>query len=369
MHSRHVWAGLALFHACLACLALSAAAEPKLALKPVKVPRGNSLVCKDVAYGSRLPGKGAAHPDVAQTYDLYLPAQIGKIPKTAPFFLYVHGGAWIGGTKNSSMPLFAEMAKSGFVVASMNYALCNYERGGEHSFADMLRDIDAMVSHIPQVAEAAGIKVSRFAIGGSSAGGHLSLLYAYDGANPSVLGLGLRHAVPVACVFSDCGPSDISSPECAAAGMCQNKIDFLTWAANMGVLCGIGRRYGDLSKLAKEAARYSPVNLVSANCPPTICLYGNTGAIPTSKKFAYVAGKDRPLSDFWKMVGSDAVPPKSVGTDGIVAVQNYASLTNRLAAAKVPYAARIEQAPHCQILYRKPNTLPWLVENIRKYLE
>ena len=356
--------------ACLACFALSAAAEQQLTLKPVKMPQGgNSFVCKDIAYGPRQPGKGAAHPDVAQTYDLYLPAKIGKIPEDAPFFLYVHGGAWISGNKNWPMPLFAEMAKNGFVVASMNYALCNCDYGGVHGFADMLRDIDAMVSHLPQIAEAAGIKISKFAIGGSSAGGHLSLLYAYDGANPSVLRLDLKHAVPVACVFSDCGPSDISSPEFGVAGMDANKGAFPTWAANFGVLSGLGYNYGDFTKLVKEIARYSPVNLVSENCPPTICLYGSTGAVPTTKKFTYVAGKKRPYSDLWKMMDSGVAPPKSVGTDGIVAVQNYESLTNRLAAAKVPYAARIEQAPHCQILSRKPKTIPWLFENIRKYLK
>ena len=356
--------------ACFACFVLPAAAEPQLTLNPVKMPQGGgSLVCKNVAYGPRQPGNGAAHPDVAQTYDLYLPAEIGKIPENAPFFLYIHGGAWIGGNKNWPMPLFVEMAKNGFVVASMNYALCNNDRGGDHAFADMLRDIDAMVSHIPQVAAAAGIKISKFAIGGSSAGGHLSLLYAYDGANPSVLDLGLKHAVPIACVFSDCGPSDISSPEFGVAGMNANKGDFPTWAANFGVLSGLGRKYGDFSKLVKEIARYSPVNLVSTNCPPTICVYGNTGVVLTSKKFTYAAGKKRPYSDLWKMMDSGVPPPKSVGTDGIVAVQNYDALTNRLAAANVPYAARIEQAPHCQILYRNLATVPWLFENIRKYLK
>jgi len=355
--------------ACLVCLALPAVAEPRLTLKPEKLPRrGNAVVCKNVAYGPRQMGKGAAHPDVAQTCDLYLPAEIGKIPGNAPFFLYVHGGAWVGGNKGQPAQFFSEMAKDGFVVASMNYALCNPGRGGLHGFADMLRDIDAMVSNLPLIAEATGVKIPKFAIGGSSAGGHLSLLYAYDGANPSALGLGLKHAVPVACVFSDCGPSDISSPEFAVAGMDPNKGDFPTWTANFGVLSGLGRNYGDFSKLVGEVARYSPVNLVSASCPPTICLYGCTGAVPTSKTFTYAAGKNRPYSDIWKLMGSAAAAPKSVGTDGIVAVQNYESLTNRLAAAKVPHVARIEKAPHCQVFYRKPTTVPWFLENLRKYL-
>ena len=355
--------------ACFACLALSAADEPRLSLKPEKLPNGgNVVVCKNVAYGPRQIGKGATHPNVAQTYDLYLPAEIGNIPENAPFFLYVHGGAWVGGHKGWGTAFLSAMAKSGFVVASMNYVLCDSGRGDEHGFADMLRDIDAMVAHLPRIAEAAGIKIRKLAIGGSSAGGHLSLLYAYDGASPSVLGLGLGHAVPVACVFSDCGPTDVSSPEFAVAGIDPYNGDLRTWTANFGVLCGLGRGCGDLQKIVREAARYSPVNLVSADCPPTICLYGSSGAVLTSKKFVCADGMKRPYSDLWKMMGSEEEPRRFVRTDGIVAVQNYESLTNRLAAAKVPYAARIEQAPHCQVIGRKPKTVPWLFENIGKFL-
>ena len=80
-------------------------------------------------------------------------------------------------------------------------------------------------------------------------------------------------------------------------------------------------------------------------------------------------GERRPFTELWKMVGSVVPPPDAVGSDGIVAVQNYEALTNRLAAAGVPYAARIEKAGHCQILARKPKTRPWLFENMRKYLE
>ena len=355
----------------VALCAANALAEPQLRLNPEKMRKEyKAFVCRNVAYGPRQMGKGAAHPDVAQTYDLYLPAEIGKISENAPFFLYVHGGAWTGGNKDWPIPVFAELAKNGFVVASMNYALCNEGRGGGHSFADMMRDIDAMVSHLPKIAEATGIKIPRFAIGGSSAGGHLSLLYGFDGANPSALGLALKHEVPVACIFSDCGPSDFSCPEFGVAGMDPMKGDFPLWAGNFGVLCGIGRNYGNLPTLFKEAARYSPVNLVTTSCPPTICLYGISGTVPTSKKFKFSAdGKTRPYSDLWRIMGSKAAPAEFVATDGIVAVQNYEALTNRLAAAKVPYVARIEQAPHCQILFRKPKTRSWLFENLMKFLK
>jgi len=368
MKSKFLGAAVA---ACCVALAFAAEQTAPLRLEPKRASWFSRVhVCKDLAYGPRQLGAGAAHADVAQTYDLYLPAPLGKIPAAAPFFLHIHGGAWKHGNKNGPAPFFEGLAKEGFVVASMNYALCNRDRGGEHAFADMLADVDAMVSHLPQLAAALGIDIPRVAVGGSSAGGHLALLYAYDGANPSALGLRLAHAVPVACVFSDCGPTDISSPEFGVAGMGATKNEFAAWNGTFGALSGAGRDYGTFTNLVAHLARYSPVNLVCAKSPPTICLYGEIGAVPTSGTFAPVPGGERrPYAELWKMVGSSAAPPAAVGTDGIVATQNYAALTNRLAASGVPYAARLEKAGHCQILYRKPRTRPWLFGNLKRYLE
>ena len=339
-------------------------------LSPTKIPNcAKAHVCRDIPYGERQVGKGAAHADVAQTYDLYLPGNIGEIEKSAPFFLYVHGGSWSRGSKAGHAKLFVEMAEQGFVVASMNYALFNLKRGGVHTFADMLADIDAMVSHLPRLAQAAGISIPRIAIGGGSAGGHLSLLYAYDGANPSVLGLGLRHAVPVACVFSDCGPSDLASPEFMVAGLEWKKGSVANW---YGLLCVLaGGRYGqdDFRTTVERLRKHSPVTLVNGKCPPTICLYGTYGEVKTSGTFKRGKdGKAKPYAAIWKLFGSKETPPESVGMDGIVATQNYTALTNGLAKAGVQFAARLEPYRHCRILSQKPDTRPWLYENIRKFL-
>ena len=55
--------------------------------------------------------------------------------------------------------------------------------------------------------------------------------------------------------------------------------------------------------------------------------------------------------------------------DGIVATQNYVTLTNGLTKTGVPFAARLEPYRHCSILANKPETRPWLYENLRKYLK
>ena len=218
------------------CVFAGDAPVPQLRLAAEKIPGcSKAHVCKDLQYGERQVGKGTKDANSAQTYDLYLPGNVGEIDRTSPFFLFVHGGAWRAGNKEGRrVKLFAEMAEQGFVVASMNYALCRAKNGGVHTFDEMLADIDAMVSHLPSLAKVIGISIPRIAIGGSSAGGHLSLLYAYDGANPSVLGLGLKHSVPVACVFSDCGPSDLASPEFIVAGLDWQKGSFKKWC---GLLC------------------------------------------------------------------------------------------------------------------------------------
>ena len=348
------------------------ASLPPIRLNVAKIPGcSKAYVCNDLQYGGRQLGKGTKDANSAQTYDLYLPGNVGEIDRDAPFFLFVHGGAWKRGSKAGRyVKLFAEMAEQGFAVASMNYVLCNPKNGEIHTFAEMLADIDAMVSHLPRVAKAVGISVPRIAIGGNSAGGHLSLLYAYDGANPSVLGLSLKHSIPVACVFSDCGPSDIASPEFMVAGLDWQKGSFKNW---YGLLCALaGGRYGkeDIRVTGERLTKYSPISLLNGKCPPTICLYGDTGSVKTSGTFKRTKnGPAETYAEFWKLVGSKEAPPESVRMDGIVATQNYITLTNGLSRAGVPFDARLEPYSHCRILQRNPETRPWLYGNLRKYLK
>lgn len=338
-------------------------------LKPMRVPMApNLLVCLNVSYGPRQVGAGAAHADVAQLYDLVLPAEIGKIPKDAPVFVCIHGGAWAEGNKTWGLPMLADMAGKGFVGITMNYTM-NSPKFGQHTFAEMLADIDALVSHLPKLGKAIGVDIKRFVLGGSSAGGHLSLLYAYDAANPSVMGLGLAHKVPVACVFSDCGPTDLVSPEFTMSGMNATKMPFKDSCALFSVLSSGKSEFGDVAELSKRAAKFSPVSLVKEGCPPTVCLYGESAKLPTSGKFlSSRGGKEQPYSDLWKLTGSKASVPAAIGTDGIVPTQNFTALTNALKKCGVPCDARIEKALHTQVFMQVPDTRTWAYECLKKHL-
>lgn len=336
------------------------------ALQPQSVK--GTWVCRDQAYGPRQLGAGAAHADVAQTYDLYLPAPVGKIKADAPFFLFVHGGAWSAGSKRDAAMLHAEMASKGFVVVSMNYQLSAPNKGGFCSFARMLQDIDLMVAHLPSLCVALKLKApGKIAIGGMSAGGHLALLYAYDGANPKVLNLGLKHALPIGCVFSDGGPADLSSPEFAVAGLDCMKGNLEHWLMQFNALAGAKMpKLGLKESLALQRA-YSPVSLIDAKAPPTICLYGETHRVPTARTFAADAtGRKESFATLWQQLGKPA--PETVGTDGIVSSQSFTALTNGLARSRVPYAARLTKFPHCSSLVRDPKLRPWLYQKLKEFL-
>ena len=167
------------------------------------------------------------------------------------------------------------------------------------------------------------------------------------------------------------GLSPINPEFMVAAQDCKMRkggfVDCYKW---LSVLAG--GQYGkeDIRVTVERLAKHSPITLVNGKCPPTICLYGEINSIKTTGTFKRTKdGQPKTYTALWKNTGSKETPPESVGTDGIVTSQNYVTLTNGLAAAGVPFAARLEPYPHCRILSRKPETRPWLYANLKKYLK
>ena len=287
-----------------------------------------------LAYGPRTEGRDA------QTYDLYLPSGADGAGGGAPFFLFLHGGAWCGGDKGNGAALLREMSENGFACASMDYALSRVDGGGAN-FDAMLRDIDDMVSHLAGEFRRMGASTSKaIAIGGMSAGGHLAMLYAYDETNPSVLGLNLRHELRIGCVFSDCGPSDLASREFEIAGSAGFKCPEQKRARWMDELVGGECGSSNSKSLRERLWKYSPVHLVNMSTPPTVAVYCRTH----------------------KVAGSD------VWTDGIVAEQNFHALTNRLAMCGVETSAFLKRRPHCAALAEDRKLRTAVFAAIRKHL-
>ena len=304
---------------------------------------------RDFAYGPRkdIPGEEGegctsgltGRDDCGRLYNSHRSGQFFDVMvdargvrPDAPIYLNIHGGAWCCACdKNGeNMWFLRRLAQKGFVVVNMNYQLQTdvldekreLVRREHATFSDMLADIDAIVTHLKRdFLPRFGVKAARFAIGGTSAGAHLSLLYAYDQGNPSHLGLALRHDLKVAFAVDVVGPTNLASEDMMDLFVRANRpLGFLFspqmthrfshlfgWLTaddlNARMTCG------DVEGVKAVLSRYSPAKMVTADCVPTILAYCRLS--------------------------------KDADTDGCVPVSAYRDLKEALERAGVPLAAEL----------------------------
>lgn len=94
--------------------------------------------------------------------DLYQP----KAATFPPLIVWVHGGAWRAGSKNS-MPL-GELVQRGYAIASVDYRLSPVAK-----FPAQVHDCKAAIRFLRAKAKQYNVDASQIGIAGSSAGGHL----------------------------------------------------------------------------------------------------------------------------------------------------------------------------------------------------
>ena len=196
-------------------------------------------------------GEGATN-----RYDLYLHKSINPKVET-PLLLFVHGGSWMGGKRDDMAYACKYYGKKGCITATMDYSLIS-DNHPEITIKTMLDEITACTAALKKQLESEGYHVSGMAIGGTSAGGHLSLLYAYSRASES--------AIPLAFVFEKVGPVAFSK-----------EVWGTNYAAAMLSL-GTGKKFTtkqlDTPEAVKAANSLSPLHFISSKSVPTIFAYG-----------------------------------------------------------------------------------------------
>ncbi len=168
---------------------------------PARAARGlrdNVVVTRDIEY---VPG---GHQ--RQKLDLYLPerADGAETNEPLPLIIWVHGGAWLGGSKDRTRA--TRFLSKGYAVASINYRL------SQHAiFPAQIQDCKAAVRRLRAGAEEYGIDPTRFAVWGSSAGGHLVALLGTAGdVNEFDVGENLDVSSRVQAVCDFFGPTDFT---------------------------------------------------------------------------------------------------------------------------------------------------------------
>ncbi|RNF38214.1 alpha/beta hydrolase [Planococcus salinus] len=113
-------------------------------------------VIKDLAYSKEDKG----------FLDIYYPAEVNE---SMPVILWIHGGGYIGGSKESRQHYAMTLAADGYVVANMDYALAPM-----HQYPTPIFQANEALEYLKLHAPQYGGDMNRIFIGGDSAGAQLS---------------------------------------------------------------------------------------------------------------------------------------------------------------------------------------------------
>ncbi len=186
------------------------------------------------------------HP--RQVYDLYLPE--GRTQQNTKVIVLVHGGGWTAGDKSEMgevVDYFRENHPD-YALANINYVLAEV---GVPAFPNQFLDLGSVISQLTDQQNELQIK-PEFGLVGTSAGAHISMMYAYayDTTNQ------------VKFVANIVGPTDFTDPFYA------DNPDF-----NLVFPLLIDENAYPSNTNLYEAV--SPVYQVSATSSPTIIFYGD----------------------------------------------------------------------------------------------
>ncbi len=150
---------------------------------PAGPPRDTTIV--NIPYGT----------NPSQKLDLGLPA---NRTNNTPLVVVIHGGGWATGDKAELTWLLNGLKARGFAVANINYRL---SLNTSDNYKMQLDDVDSAVQYTLRQSAVHLFNGQKLYITGHSAGGHLSLCYAYT----------RNTAGKVKAVGSLAGPTDLHS--------------------------------------------------------------------------------------------------------------------------------------------------------------
>jgi acetyl esterase/lipase len=202
-----------------------------------------------------------------QKLDIYIPQNNDAL---MPCLVWIHGGAWMFGSKNGLAPEIDTLLHHGYVVASIGYRLSD-----ESIFPAQIHDCKSAIRFLKENGKKYKLDSSRIAVAGSSAGGHLASL---TGTSYGIKDLedktqGYKNASSrVQAVVDFYGPTDFlimdmlpdSSPD-----SCGEMNPHLSPESPESLLLGCNIQ--DCPEKVKFA---NPVTYISADDPPFLILHG-----------------------------------------------------------------------------------------------
>lgn len=189
--------------------------------------------------------------DTENRLDLYLPR---NATAATPVLMYIHGGGWVGGTKESSVLRLLPYLEMGWAVVNVEYRLGAVARAPA-AVEDCLCALRWVIAN----AEQYNFDTSRIVTTGNSAGGHLALTTAMI---PASAGLDRECPGPetlrVAAVVNWYGITDV--------GDLLDGDNMKSYAVEW---------MGSLENRFDIAERVSPLTYVRSGLPPILSIHGD----------------------------------------------------------------------------------------------
>ena len=193
--------------------------------------------------------------------DVYLPME-GEGP--FPVVLWVHGGAFVGGSKRDIEIYATALADEGMAVVCMNY-----RRAPEAKYPTPVVQTQEVYLWLKDVAGTYSLDMNRFILAGDSAGAHIAAQYAAIQSNADYAAqMGLGQVVPIdtlkaALLF--CGPYDLGKISEGTNPIIDFFIDRTAWAY-----------FGTKGFNEELVAQTSIAGHVSGSFPPAFISDGNS---------------------------------------------------------------------------------------------
>ncbi|WP_179474578.1 alpha/beta hydrolase [Chryseobacterium sp. H1D6B] len=230
---------------------------------------------KDISFESRQNTPYGKDPE--QKMDLYIPKN-QSINTKRNVFIIIHGGGWRGGNKSELTFFTLSMMKQfpNSIFANINYRLASTSRSAIPNQTD---DIKNAISYLEKTL---GYKPECILLG-NSAGGHLSMLFAYQ----------YGHENKVKAVINIVGPSDLSDPNF------KNYVDYSFVEKHLidPKIIPAGISMNDYA---------SPIHWINKGSAPTLSYYGrNDKTIPLSQKSVLdsVLNKNSVINESYEFTG------------------------------------------------------------------
>ena len=203
--------------------------------------------------------------------DLYLPEEADD----APLVVWVHGGAWVMGSRYPCPMRF--LTDEGFAVASVSYRFAT-----QAVFPAQLHDCKAAVRYLRANAEGYGYNADRIGVAGGSAGGHLVALLGTTSNDDKTHGEVGEHddvSSAVHAVYNLFGPTDLINldDDSEKAKGRPNAIAIL-----------LGTDPDDEPDLAKAA---DPATFIDKDDPPMLIVHGTKDRVVPLSQSEYLAEK------------------------------------------------------------------------------